>query len=96
MAEAREWLCIIKSRADLYEELERTIKENHSCAIPEIMAIRIVRASQDYLKWPKKAQTGIGSTLKPTNMVNILFPKPFQSVKYFLVKGRVLPPTASS
>lgn len=53
MEEAREWLCIIKSRADLYEELERTIKENNSCAIPEIMAIRIVRASQDYLKWPK-------------------------------------------
>ncbi|MGQ9596760.1 MAG: divalent-cation tolerance protein CutA [Thermoproteota archaeon] len=53
MGEAREWLCIIKSRADLYEELERTIKENHSHAIPEIMAIRIVRASQDYLKWPE-------------------------------------------
>ncbi|MDW8033425.1 MAG: divalent-cation tolerance protein CutA [Nitrososphaerota archaeon] len=49
--EAEEWLCIIKSREDLYEELEKTIIENHPYKIPEIIAMPIVSGSRSYLNW---------------------------------------------
>ncbi|MEM3713275.1 MAG: divalent-cation tolerance protein CutA [Thermoproteota archaeon] len=49
--EAGEWLCIIKSKEDMYEELEKTIKENHPYEIPEIIAIPIVSGSKSYLEW---------------------------------------------
>ncbi|MBO3769185.1 MAG: divalent-cation tolerance protein CutA [Candidatus Brockarchaeota archaeon] len=49
--EAEEWLCLIKSRDDVYEELEKTIKENHPYEIPEIIAIPIVYGSRSYLEW---------------------------------------------
>lgn len=49
--EAEEWLCIIKSREDLYEELEKTIRENHSYEVPEIITMPIVSGSRSYLEW---------------------------------------------
>ncbi len=47
----KEWLCLIKSRRDLYDELERTIKEMHSYETPEIIAMPIVAGSENYLEW---------------------------------------------
>ncbi|MEM2946539.1 MAG: divalent-cation tolerance protein CutA [Thermoproteota archaeon] len=52
--EAEEWLCIIKSREDLYEELEKTIRENHSYEVPEIITMPIVSGSRSYLEWMSK------------------------------------------
>ncbi|MEM3659654.1 MAG: divalent-cation tolerance protein CutA [Thermoproteota archaeon] len=49
--EAEEWLCVIKSREDLYEELEKTIRENHSYEVPEIITMPIVSGSRSYLEW---------------------------------------------
>ncbi|MBO3833418.1 MAG: divalent-cation tolerance protein CutA [Candidatus Brockarchaeota archaeon] len=49
--EAEEWLCIIKSKMDLYNELEETIKENHPYEIPEIIAIPIVSGNRGFLEW---------------------------------------------
>ena len=46
-----EWLCLIKSKKTLYEELEKTIKEIHPYEIPEIIAVPIIAGSDDYLKW---------------------------------------------
>ena len=46
-----EWLCLIKSKKTLYEELEKTIKEIHPHEIPEIIAVPIIAGSDDYLKW---------------------------------------------
>jgi len=48
---AEEWLCIIKSEKSLYNELEKTIKDNHPYDIPEIIAVPITMGSQDYLDW---------------------------------------------
>ena len=48
---AEEWLCIIKSMKDLYEELEKSIKEIHPYETPEIFALPVVAGSKDYLKW---------------------------------------------
>jgi periplasmic divalent cation tolerance protein len=48
---SQEWLCIIKSKKKLYEEIEKSIKEIHPYEIPEIIAIQIISGSKDYLKW---------------------------------------------
>lgn len=47
----KEWLCIIKSRKDLYKKIEKTIKQIHPYEVPEILAIPITRGSKDYLMW---------------------------------------------
>jgi len=46
-----EWLCLIKSRADLCQELESTILEVHSYENPEILAIPVINGSKRYLDW---------------------------------------------
>ncbi|MBE9546618.1 MAG: divalent-cation tolerance protein CutA [Proteobacteria bacterium] len=46
-----EWLCLIKSRKDLYGELEEAIKETHPYETPEIIATPVVGGSKDYLEW---------------------------------------------
>jgi len=48
---AEEWLCLIKSERDLYDRLEKTIKEIHPYEIPEIVAVPIVSGSKEYLGW---------------------------------------------
>lgn len=48
---AEEWLCIIKSRQDLYQALEKAILEAHPYDVPEILAIPVATGSKDYLKW---------------------------------------------
>jgi len=48
---AEEWLLFIKSSEDLYERLERAIKELHPYEVPEIIAMPIVAGSEDYLGW---------------------------------------------
>ena len=52
--EAEEWLCIMKSRKDLYNRLEEAILGVHSYDVPEIVAVPIVSGSQKYLQWPNK------------------------------------------
>ena len=49
--QTEEWLCIMKSRRDLYEELEKAIKSIHPYEVPEIVAVPIVSGSQSYLDW---------------------------------------------
>ncbi|MEE9611121.1 MAG: divalent-cation tolerance protein CutA [Desulfatiglandales bacterium] len=51
---AEEWLCFLKSRNDLYEELERTIAGVHPYEVPEILAVPIVAGIQSYLEWLDK------------------------------------------
>jgi periplasmic divalent cation tolerance protein len=46
-----EWLCIMKTQKDLFEKLEKAIREMHPYDVPEIVALPIVAGSQDYLKW---------------------------------------------
>ncbi len=49
--QTEEWLCIMKSRRHLYEELEKAIKSIHPYEVPEIVAVPIVSGSQSYLEW---------------------------------------------
>jgi len=48
---AEEWLCLIKSKADLYEKIERTINEVHTYETPEILALPVVTGNRTYLDW---------------------------------------------
>lgn len=48
---AQEWMCIIKSRRDLYSTVEQAIRELHSYDQPEIIAVPIVAGSAGYLAW---------------------------------------------
>jgi periplasmic divalent cation tolerance protein len=48
---AREWLCLAKTGAGRYEEIEAAIRELHSYDEPEIVATPIVAGSKGYLAW---------------------------------------------
>ena len=48
---ANEWLCLIKTREELFEKVEAAIKKMHSYEIPEIIAMPIVKCSKEYLIW---------------------------------------------
>ena len=48
---AVEWLCYIKSKQDLYPQIEAAIQQNHPYDTPEIIATPISLGSRDYLRW---------------------------------------------
>ena len=49
--EAREVLLIVKTRADLLNELINVVKSIHSYSVPEIIALPIIAGYEDYLSW---------------------------------------------
>jgi periplasmic divalent cation tolerance protein len=48
---AQEWMCIAKTEASRYAELEAAIRELHSYDEPEVVATPIVAGSAGYLSW---------------------------------------------
>ena len=48
---AQEWLCLAKTRADLYPQVEAAIRAAHSYDVPEILALPVVAGSDAYLGW---------------------------------------------
>jgi periplasmic divalent cation tolerance protein len=48
---SQEWLCLAKTRRELYDEIEKAIRGAHSYQVPEILAVPIVAGSADYLAW---------------------------------------------
>lgn len=48
---AAEWLCLVKSREDLFEDIVAAIKAIHTYETPEILAVPVVIGSKDYLEW---------------------------------------------
>jgi periplasmic divalent cation tolerance protein len=55
---AEEWLCLAKTEAARYPQLEAAIRELHSYEEPEIVATAIVAGSSGYLAW-------LGDSLNP-------------------------------
>jgi periplasmic divalent cation tolerance protein len=51
MENAQEWLCLIKTREELYDKVENAIKKLHSYETPEIIAVPIIKGSSEYLSW---------------------------------------------
>jgi periplasmic divalent cation tolerance protein len=48
---AEEWLCVVKSKKEMYKELEWLIQQNHPYDVPEILATSIVAGDPEYLEW---------------------------------------------
>jgi periplasmic divalent cation tolerance protein len=46
-----EWLCLAKSREDLYPTLEQAIVELHPYELPEILAVPVLAGAAGYLAW---------------------------------------------
>lgn len=51
ICDEKEWVLIIKTGRERFEELERKIKSLHSYSVPEIICLPIVGGSLDYLEW---------------------------------------------
>jgi periplasmic divalent cation tolerance protein len=49
-----ECLVVMKSRLDLFDELEKCVRELHSYETPEVLAFPIVEGSKTYLDWMDK------------------------------------------
>ena len=49
--DAAEWLLIIKSRRDLFDELRAEIEKLHSYETPEVLALDVAMVSPAYLAW---------------------------------------------
>lgn len=47
----QEWLCLAKTEAALYGEVEAAIRGAHSYEEPEIVAIPVLAGSRGYLEW---------------------------------------------
>jgi len=48
---ATEWLCVAKTTAGRYDEVEAAIRQAHSYDVPEILAVPVVGGSEAYLRW---------------------------------------------
>lgn len=48
---SQEWQCKIKTRQDLFPQIEATIRKLHPYEVPEIIALPILAANQNYLDW---------------------------------------------
>ena len=48
---AQEWTCCLKSRKSLFPELVEEVRKNHSYQCPQIVAVPILNANNDYLQW---------------------------------------------
>ena len=48
---AQEYLCLIKSRNDIFPKLEAAINKIHPYDVPEILAMPITKGGKNYLNW---------------------------------------------
>src|SRR5437879_11409900 len=58
----REWICLIKDRADDYSSIEASIRGMDHYDVPEILAVPVLRGNIYYLSWirtenDRKAET---------------------------------------
>ena len=51
VTEDKEFLLVIKSSRELFDEIKAAVTKLHSYTTPEIICLPIVDGSQDYLQW---------------------------------------------
>ncbi len=49
--DSEEYLMIIKTRGELFEQVKQAIQSLHSYKIPEIISLPITHALEDYVRW---------------------------------------------
>jgi periplasmic divalent cation tolerance protein len=47
----KEFLTLMKTRAELFDELAKTVRQMHSYEVPEIIAVPILNGEQSYMEW---------------------------------------------
>lgn len=50
-----EALMLIKTTEDRYVAVERRVRELHTYTTPEVIAVKIDRGSEDYLRWLRES-----------------------------------------
>ena len=48
---AEEFLLLVKTWGEAYDDVEAAIRELHSYELPECIAIRVEKGSEEYLDW---------------------------------------------
>jgi periplasmic divalent cation tolerance protein len=51
LQEAEEWMAIMKTRDELYDEVEKEIKSLHPYEVPEIEAVKADKTLDAYGRW---------------------------------------------
>ncbi|GAA2308038.1 divalent-cation tolerance protein CutA [Nonomuraea roseoviolacea subsp. roseoviolacea] len=49
--EADEWLVLMKTTMERFEDLAAKVRELHSYEVPQIVAVPLVAGTADYLEW---------------------------------------------
>ena len=52
--ETDEWYCVMKTKESLYRPAEEAIRKLHPYEVPEIIAIPVCDAFDDYATWVKR------------------------------------------
>jgi len=52
--ESQEFLLIIKTKADVFNKVEKDILSNHSYSVVELISLNIENGNNKYLKWVDK------------------------------------------
>ncbi len=47
----KEWLLVIKTQSQRFDELEKRVRSLHSYSVPEIISLPIQKGSSNYLRW---------------------------------------------
>src|SRR5262245_45880469 len=55
--QSQEELLVIKTRRELFPALDRRIRELHSYAVPEIIALPVLEGNAEYLRWLREQVT---------------------------------------
>lgn len=58
VADDREWLLLIKTRAERFAAVESRVKALHSYQVPEVIALPIVTGAEGYLRWLRESVSG--------------------------------------
>lgn len=53
-----EWILLIKTRAERFEEVRQAIRELHSYEQPEIVRLTIAEGDEGYLRWLEESTAG--------------------------------------
>ncbi len=51
IADDREWLLVIKTRAERFAAVESRVRSLHSYEVPEVISLPLLAGSADYLDW---------------------------------------------
>jgi len=51
VSDDREWLLLIKTRAERFAAIEDKVKALHSYQVPEVIALPIVAGAEGYMRW---------------------------------------------